>query len=143
MTDLKCPHCFAPLPEGKRHSCVPLRRRVHPTDAFIYNDNGEPRSVRLHESSGLPKNAPPNWAIDRYPRAWELSQPLGPICAGIKAAGLPQDFGREAATVAIDFEDVGDPMRMWADAADDTERMKAVLATEELIGDIQIAYPKV
>lgn len=24
-----CPFCFAPLPEGKRHSCVPLRGRVH------------------------------------------------------------------------------------------------------------------
>lgn len=31
-------------------------------------------------------------------------EPLGPICAAMEAAGLPQAFGRETATVAIEAE---------------------------------------
>jgi hypothetical protein len=74
----------------------------------------------------VPKNAPPSGAIDRYPRPWDLSEPLGPICAAM-----------EAATVAIEYDGVGALMRMNAVAKDDAERMAIVLDIEELIGDIQ------
>ena len=47
-----------------------------------------------------------------------------------------REFGREAATVAIDYDGVGDLMRMWADAKDDAERMALILDIEELISDI-------
>jgi hypothetical protein len=140
MSDPECPYCLAPLPEGKRHTCVPLRGRVHPTNAFFFSDRGQARLVRLHKGATLPKNAPPSWAIDRYPRPWDLSEPLGPICAAMEAAGLPQAFGREAATVAIEFDGAGDLMRMWADARDDAERMAIILDIEELIDDIKRVY---
>jgi hypothetical protein len=141
MSDPECPYCFSPLPEGKRHTCVPLRGRVHPTNSFLFSDRGQARLVRLHKGATLPKNAPPSWAIDRYPRPWDLSEPLGPICAAMEAAGLPQPFGREAASVAIEYDGVGDLMRQWADARDDAERMSIILDIEELIGDIKRVYP--
>jgi hypothetical protein len=98
--------------------------------------------VRLHKGATLPKNAPPRLAIDRHPRPWDSSEPLGPICAAMEAAGLPQAFGREAATVAIEYDGVGDLMRAWADAEDDAgRRMAIVLEIEELIGDLQSVYP--
>lgn len=137
----ECPYCRAPLPEGARHSCVPLRGRVHPTNAFYFNNNGEPRLVRIHKGATLPKNAPPSWAIDRYPRAWELTEPLGPICAAMEAAGLPLAFGKEAATIAIEYPGVGALMRMWADAGDDAERMDIVLNIEALLGGIKMGVP--
>jgi hypothetical protein len=143
MNDAECPYCFSPLPEGKRHTCVPLRDRVHPINAFFFSDRGQARLVRLHKGSTPPKNAPPSWAIDRYPRPWDLSEPLGPICAAMEAAGLLQAFGREAATVAIEYDGVGELMRMWADARDDAERMAIILVIEELIGDIKRVYPHV
>jgi hypothetical protein len=60
----------------------------------------------------------------------------------MEAAGLPQAFGREAATVAIEYDGVGDLMRVWADAMDDAgRRMAIVLEIEELIGDLQTVYP--
>jgi hypothetical protein len=74
-------------------------------------------------------------------RPWDLSEPLGRICAAMEAAALPQAFGREAATVAIEYEGVGDLMRVWADARDDAERMAIILDIEELIGDIKRVYP--
>jgi hypothetical protein len=142
MSDPECPYCFAPLPEGKRHSCVPLRGRVHRDlyRAFFFNDAGRARLVRLHKGSTLPKNAPPSWAIDRYPRPWDLSEPLGPICAAMEAAGLPHAFGREAATVASEYDGVGNLMRMWADARGDAERIAIILDIEELIDDIKRVY---
>jgi hypothetical protein len=63
----ECPYCFAPLPTGKRHSCVPLRGRVHST-AFIFSDRGTARLVWLHKGTTLPKSAPPKNALDFYPR---------------------------------------------------------------------------
>jgi hypothetical protein len=110
---------------------------VHPTNAFYFNDNGEPRLVRLHKGATVPKNAPPSGPIDRYPRPWDLSEPLGPSCAAMEAAGLPQTFVREAATIAIEYDGVGALMRMYAVAMDDAERMAIVLDIEELIGEIQ------
>ncbi len=65
-----CPFCFAPLPEGKRHSCVPLRGRVHadPSRAFYYNSNGEARFVRVRKGWTPPADLPGDeW--DYYPRA--------------------------------------------------------------------------
>jgi hypothetical protein len=142
MSDPECPYCFAPLPEGMRHSCVPLRGRVHPTNAFYFNDNGESRLVRLHKDATLPKNAPPRLAIDRYPRPWDSSEPLGQICAAMEAAGLPHAFGKEAATVAIEYDGVGDLMRAWADAMEDADRrMAIVLEIDQLIADLQTARP--
>jgi hypothetical protein len=117
---------------------------VHPDPnrAFFFNDAGRARLVRLHKGSMLPKNAPPRLAIDRYPRPWDPTEPLGPICAAMEVAGLPPAFGREAATVAIEYYGVGDLMRTWADAKDDAgRRMAIVLEIEELIGDLQAAYP--
>jgi hypothetical protein len=140
MSDPECPYCFAPLPEGKRHTCVPLRGRVHQTNALFFSDRGQPRLVRLHKGATLPTNAPPSWAIDRYPRPWDLSEPLGPICAAMEAAGLPQTFGRDAATVAVEYDGVGDLMQMWADSRDDAERMAIILDIEELIDDIKRVY---
>jgi hypothetical protein len=140
MSDPDCPYCSSPLPEGKRHTCVPLRGRVHPTNAFFFSDRGQARLVRLHKGAALPKNAPPSWAIDRYPRPWDLSEPLGPICAAMETAGLPPAFGREAATVAIEYDGVGDLMRMWAETRDDAERMAIILDIEELIDDIKRVY---
>lgn len=142
MSDAECPYCFAPLPEGQRHSCVPLRGRMHrdPNRAFFFNDAGRARLVRVHKGSTLPKNVPPRWAIDRYPRPWDLAEPLGPICAAMEAAGLPQAFGREAATVAIEYDGVGNLMQMWADARDVVERMAIILDIEELIDDIKRVY---
>jgi hypothetical protein len=139
MSDPECPCCFSPLPEGKRHTCVTLRDKVHPTNAFFFSDRGQARLVKLHKGATLPKNAPPSWAIDRYPRPWDLSEPLGSICDAMEAAGLPQEFGREAATVATEYNGVGDLMRMWADAKDDAERMALILDIEELIDDIHHA----
>jgi hypothetical protein len=111
-----------------------------PNRAFFFNDAGRARLVRVHKGSMLPKNAPPRWAIDRYPRPWDLAEPLGPICAAMEAAGLPQAFGREAATVAIEYDGVGNLMQMWADARDVVERMAIILDIEELIDDIKRVY---
>jgi len=86
MSDSACPYCFAPLPKGKRHSCVPLRGRVHPTNAFYFNDNGKPKLMRLHKGATVPRNESPSGG----------DRPLSP------AAGLPQTFVREAATIAIE-----------------------------------------
>jgi hypothetical protein len=71
MSDPECPYCFAPLPQGKRHSCVSLRGQVHsdPAHCFYYNDRGRARLVRLHKGASLPKNAPPHDALDFYPRS--------------------------------------------------------------------------
>jgi hypothetical protein len=140
MTDPDCPYCHAPLPEGQRHSCVPLRGRVHPTNAFYFNDNGEPRLVQLHKGATVPKNAPPSSAIDRYPHPWDIFEPLGPICTAMEVAGLPRAFGREAATAALEHDGVGDLMRAWADADNDAERMAIVLDIEKQLGDIRIAH---
>jgi hypothetical protein len=52
----------------------------------------------------------------------------------------PQAFGREAATVAIEYDGVGDLMRMWADARDDADRMAIILDIEKLIDDIKRVY---
>jgi hypothetical protein len=65
-----CPFCFAPLPEGMRHSCVPLRGRIHadPNRAFYYNSNGEARLVRVRKGWTPPADLPGDeW--DYYPRA--------------------------------------------------------------------------
>jgi hypothetical protein len=68
MSDPECPYCFAPLPENKRHSCVPLRGQVHKTNAFVFNSGGRARLVRLHKGATLPKDAPSEDALDFYPR---------------------------------------------------------------------------
>jgi hypothetical protein len=47
---------------------VPLRGQVHPTNAFYYNDRGRARLVRLRKGSAVPANAPPEDALDYYPR---------------------------------------------------------------------------
>ena len=48
----------------------------------------------------------------------------------METAGLPPAFGREAATVAIEYDGVGDLVRMWADTRDDAERMAIILDIE-------------
>ena len=69
MGDPECPYSFAPLPENKRDCCVPLRGRVHPQNSFIFNCGGRARLVRLRKGASLPKDAPPEDALDFYPRA--------------------------------------------------------------------------
>jgi hypothetical protein len=53
----------------------------------------------------------------------------------MEAAGLPEAFGREAATVAIEYDGVGDLMRAWADAAADA-RVAIILEIEQMISDL-------
>jgi hypothetical protein len=60
----------------------------------------------------------------------------------MEAAGLPHSFGREAATIAMEYDGVGDLRRMWASAKDVTERWAIVVDIEEVLGDIQKAYPQ-
>jgi hypothetical protein len=103
--------------------------------------NGRPRLVRLHKGATLPKDAPPRLAIDRYPRPWDFTEPLGRICTAMEAAGVPRALGREAATVALEYEGVGGLMRMWAAAEDDAKRMAIVLEIDQLLDDIRIVNP--
>jgi hypothetical protein len=60
MRDPESPCCFAPLPEGKRYTCVPLSGQAHFDLArcLYYNDRGRARLVRLQKGASLPKSAP-------------------------------------------------------------------------------------
>ncbi len=92
----------------------------------------------LRQADALPDNSPPSWALDWYPRPWDLSEPLGPICAAMAAAGLLEKSWRAAALAAIEYDGIADLMRMWPDAEDDAERTAIVLDIEELLDDMKV-----
>jgi uncharacterized protein (DUF433 family) len=51
------------------------------------------------------------------------------------------EFWQEASAIAVEYEGVGDLIRMYADAGDDAERLSIVIDIEELMADIKRAHP--
>jgi uncharacterized protein (DUF433 family) len=58
-----------------------------------------------------------------------------------KASHPTPEFWQEASAIAVEYEGVGDLIRMWTDAEDDAERLAIVIDIEELMADIKRAYP--
>ncbi len=58
-----------------------------------------------------------------------------------KASHPTPEFWQEASAIAVEYEGVGNLIRMWADAKDDAERLSIKIDIEELMADIKRAYP--
>jgi uncharacterized protein (DUF433 family) len=58
-----------------------------------------------------------------------------------KASHPTPEFWQEALAIAVEYEGVGDLMRMWANAGDDAERLSILIDIVELMEDIKRAYP--
>jgi uncharacterized protein (DUF433 family) len=58
-----------------------------------------------------------------------------------KAAHPTPEFWQEALAIAVEYEGVGDLIRMWADAEDDAERLSILIEIVELMEDIKRAHP--
>jgi uncharacterized protein (DUF433 family) len=58
-----------------------------------------------------------------------------------KAAHPTSEFWQEASAIAVEYEGVGNLIRMYADAQDDAERLSIVIDIEELMADIKRAHP--
>jgi uncharacterized protein (DUF433 family) len=56
-------------------------------------------------------------------------------------ASHPPEFWQDASAMAVEYEDVADLIRMWADAEDDAERLSIVIDIKELMADIKRAHP--
>jgi uncharacterized protein (DUF433 family) len=58
-----------------------------------------------------------------------------------KASHPTPEFWQEASAIAVEYEGVGDLIRMYADAGDDAERLSIVIDIGELMADITRAHP--
>jgi uncharacterized protein (DUF433 family) len=58
-----------------------------------------------------------------------------------QASHPTREFWQEAAAIAVEYEGVGDLIRMWADAEDDAERLSILIDIVELMEDIKRAHP--
>jgi uncharacterized protein (DUF433 family) len=58
-----------------------------------------------------------------------------------KASHPTPEFWQEASAIAVEYEGVGELIRMWTDAKDDAERLSIKIDIEELMADIKRAYP--
>jgi uncharacterized protein (DUF433 family) len=57
-----------------------------------------------------------------------------------KASHPTPEFWQEALAIAVEYEGVGDLIRMWADAEGDAERLSILIEIVELMEDIKRAH---
>jgi uncharacterized protein (DUF433 family) len=58
-----------------------------------------------------------------------------------KTSHPTREFWQEASAIAVEYESVGDLIRMWADAEDDAQRLSTLIDIEKLMADIKQAHP--
>jgi hypothetical protein len=51
------------------------------------------------------------------------------------------EYLARGSAIAVEYEGVGNLIRMWADAKDDAERLSIKIDIEQLMADIKRAYP--